>query len=194
MPGDAVKPAAAAGPAAAWLLKLPSRGDFVAGGPPTAFVEGWRDWALAGVAALRAGGADAVAAFSAAPFWRFAAGPGVFAPQGAVGVAAPGADSVGRAFPALAAAVGAGAADPSGPWFDAAEAALRQALSAKGEPNALAAALRAAPAAEAVAGGAALFVAVAADGRRVRREGPADPGLFRTLFSAAVGGAREPGP
>lgn len=191
MPGHALTPAVA------WLAKLPARGDFVAGGPPTVFVEGWRDWALAGVAALRARGDGA--AFAAAPLWRFSAGPGVFAAQGGVGVAAPGADSVGRVFPALAVAAGAGgAAGLEGPWLDAAEAALRAALGPGGAPETLAAALRAAPAASApltAAGAAPLFAAVAADGRRIAREGPADAALFRALFGGGARGADpEPGP
>lgn len=187
MPGDALTPAA---PRAGWHGKLPCRGDFLGGGAQGRLIEGWRDWALTGLAMVRAGGEAARDAFLIAPVWRFAARSGVFGPVAGYGLIAPGADAGGRLFPVLA-AVETPIADPDatldavGPWLDAAEAAILAALDPAAEPDALTAALDGAPPAPdcEIAGPDAAFAAGPAENAdRAVAAGAASPALFNTLF------------
>lgn len=183
---------------AGWHGKLPCRPDFVGGGAQGRLVEGWRRWALEGLAAIRAGGDAARDAFLIAPIWRFAARAPLFGTAG-YGLIAPGADSGGRLFPVIA-AVETPVADPdealnaAAAWLDRAEEALRAALDPAAAPDALTAALANPPAAPGGGGGGggggedAAFAAGAQAARRGAR-GPASPALFATLFARPSGEA-----
>ncbi len=108
--------------------KTPSQGDFLRLHLPPGEAEALDGWIGAGLAEL-----DEDAPWGegevAAP-WRFAAAAGALCPRAVAGVLAASADRVGRRFPCLLLAPLA--MDPAvvvgcTPWFDSAEALLRQA-------------------------------------------------------------------
>jgi len=84
-----------------WYGKLPSLGDFASRRLSPLFVEPWDRWLATGLDAWRNADEAWLAAFLAAPTWRFALGAGVpFAQSpGYTGVLMPSVDRVGRYFP-----------------------------------------------------------------------------------------------
>ena len=81
-----------------WYGKLPSLGDFASRRLSPLFVEPWDRWLATGLDAWRNADEAWLAAFLAAPTWRFALGAGVpFAQSpGYAGVLMPSVDRVGR--------------------------------------------------------------------------------------------------
>ncbi|MEL6364653.1 MAG: type VI secretion system-associated protein TagF [Pseudomonadota bacterium] len=109
--------------------KAPARGDFIGRGLPRSLTDGLERWAKAGLAEAKERDAEGwLDAYLVSPVWRFAGGLGDAL---WTGVLCPSVDAAGRYFPlAIAAEVAGGDADGDleGPWFDAADAAVRDAL------------------------------------------------------------------
>jgi type VI secretion system ImpM family protein len=84
-----------------WYGKLPALGDFASRRLPPLFVEPWDRWLATGLAAWRENDPDWLAAFLAAPTWRFMLGAGLPFDRspGYAGVLMPSVDRVGRYFP-----------------------------------------------------------------------------------------------
>jgi type VI secretion system protein ImpM len=88
-----------------WYGKLPSRGDFVGGGLPRAWLRSWDDWlqrALAG-AARQLGAGALRERLAAMPSWHWLVPAGQPEDPAWCGVVAASTDRVGRAFPLLVA-------------------------------------------------------------------------------------------
>jgi protein phosphatase/serine/threonine-protein phosphatase Stp1 len=105
--------------------KLPSYGDFVRRGLPSAFVDPWDAWLQRGLGAARDTlGPGFDAAWAAAPVWRFCLPAGVCGESAVAGVLLSSQDSVGRRFAlTLAEQFPAGAQLPGPDWFGALEQA-----------------------------------------------------------------------
>ncbi|MBP2293224.1 type VI secretion system-associated protein TagF [Azospirillum rugosum] len=199
-------------PLSGFFGKLPARGDFVARSLPPGFRDVWDGWLSRIVAESRHwldGGPEGRwgRVFAAAPVWRFALGPDVAGPQALCGLLVPSIDNAGRAFPlTLVTLSGDGAGND---WFDRAEAMLLDVLDRGGEPEELAAALAALPAAPRIAGAGQsswwvgdhpptlhaelpdtqAFVAMLTGGAvlfPIRSAGATDPGTVRTLNEDAM--------
>jgi type VI secretion system protein ImpM len=114
--------------------KLPAKRDFVAANAPRQFLEPWEAWLQTGVATSRQVlGPQWSDVYNRAPIWRFWLGADLCG-EATIGVFMPSVDAVGRSFP-LSLFVGEGEyslpppeLDSNGPWFDAAEAILLDAL------------------------------------------------------------------
>jgi type VI secretion system protein ImpM len=115
MPGAALIPPG--GPCRAGCYgKLPARGDFVRAGLSRRFTDPWDAWVQSVLPASRGIlGSGWVAAWLAAPVWRFRLAAGVCGPDPVVGVWLASVDGVGRYFPLVLARTG-----PGGPGFLAA--------------------------------------------------------------------------
>jgi type VI secretion system ImpM family protein len=170
---------------------------------PGVLIEGWRDWALTGMAGVRTGGDAARDAFLTSPLWRFAVPAGVFGAGGGVGVMGPGADATGRLFPVLVAAA-APVGDPdaalasAAPWCARVEARLLSAFdpdydlagfgAGLGAPG-----LDAAPPAREDPSTPGVLTAHVPEPRRVTCAGPADAALFEALFGLRPPAATQEG-
>jgi type VI secretion system protein ImpM len=143
----------AAGTPAGLYGKLPAHGDFVRRALPDSFVEPWDAWLQQGIAAARERLGDGfAAAWSAAPAWRFRLPAGACGPDAAAGVLLASEDMVGRRFPLTLAALLPDAWDaPDDGFYDALEAAGRDARDAGASADALLAQLPSARPAEAAA-------------------------------------------
>jgi len=114
--------------------KLPAKRDFIGMNASRRFLEVWEPWLQSGVAMSKQTLGDAwIAAYNRAPIWRYWLGAD-FCGEAMIGAFMPSIDGVGRSFP-LCVFVGEGDAslpppelEPNGPWFDAAEAVLLDAL------------------------------------------------------------------
>lgn len=93
--------------------KIAGLGDFIRGDLPPGFEAAWDRWLQQGIVESRAAlGARWAEAYSIAPIWRFALGPGLAGPGAVAGVLMPSQDRVGRMFPlTLVAAVPADRAE-----------------------------------------------------------------------------------
>jgi type VI secretion system protein ImpM len=115
--------------------KLPSKRDFVSNGAPRRFLDVYEAWLQAGIASSRHSMGPAWQdAYLRMPIWRFWLGAGHCGAT-AMGAFMPSVDGVGRYFPMTVFAVAGGAdaylppeLDPAESWFEAAEAALLDAL------------------------------------------------------------------
>jgi type VI secretion system protein ImpM len=115
--------------------KLPARRDFVAAQVGRDFLRAWEAWLQDGLqASQEALGPDWDGAYMNAPIWRFWIGHGVFG-RNAAGCLMPSVDGVGRTFPLTLVSIAsegeelaAGRAARLGPWFDAAEQVMLDAL------------------------------------------------------------------
>lgn len=112
--------------------KLPSKGDFVRAGLSRAFVGAWDNWLQAVMPISRCDPGDTWWVMCA---WRFAFDPGICGPCPATGVLLPSADRVGRRFPLVIAAEGAGV---SSPFLDGAESIGAAAIKSASPPETLA--------------------------------------------------------
>ena len=123
--------------------KVPAHGDFVRRGLPTSFVGPWDAWLQDGMATARERLGDRwVAAWDAAPPWRFALPAGACGPDAVAGVLLTSEDMVGRRFPiTLAALLPPGAAMPTPAWFAALEMAARAGRAGRLDADGLAASI-----------------------------------------------------
>lgn len=112
--------------------KLPSKGDFVRAGLSRAFAGAWDSWLQTVMLIARNDPGDAWWAMRA---WRFAFDPGICGPRPATGLFLPSADRVGRLFPLLIAAEGAGV---NSPFLDSAESIGAAAIRSASPPATLA--------------------------------------------------------
>ena len=114
--------------------KLPAKRDFIGMNASRRFLEAWEPWLQTGVAMSKQMLGDAwVETYNRAPIWRYWLGAD-FCGEAMIGALMPSVDAVGRSFP-LAIFVGEGDAslpppelEPNDAWFEAAEAALLEAL------------------------------------------------------------------
>jgi type VI secretion system protein ImpM len=114
--------------------KLPAKRDFIGMNASRRFLEVWEPWLQAGVAMSKQMLGDGwVETYNRAPIWRYWLGAD-FCGEAMIGAFMPSVDGVGRSFP-LAIFVGEGDAslpppelEPNEAWFEAAEAALLEAL------------------------------------------------------------------
>lgn len=119
--------------AVGWYGKLPTLGDFASRRLAPEFIDPWDRWLAAGLEAWRKADDEWLAAFLAAPTWRFLLGPGLPHPAspGYAGVLMPSVDRVGRYFPlTLVRPKWPGAGDDPAlvPWLQALEACAVGAL------------------------------------------------------------------
>lgn len=90
--------------AAGWFGKLSMLGDFASRRLEPALVQRLDEWLSGGIqSSQRQLGGDWLAAYLAAPLWRFAWAPGVVDTQWWFGVLMPSSDKVGRYFPLVVA-------------------------------------------------------------------------------------------
>jgi type VI secretion system ImpM family protein len=110
--------------------KLPSHGDFVSRGLEPAAREAWDAWASAGLEQAQAAlGEGYDLAYSAAPPWRFAFGPGAFGTGWRAGAFACSVDKAGRRFPIIVGLAWAGEPDAAlDELAEASEAAIYEAF------------------------------------------------------------------
>ncbi|MEM1431497.1 MAG: type VI secretion system-associated protein TagF [Pseudomonadota bacterium] len=80
--------------------KIPTLGDFLRAGLPSAFVTAWDEWLQRSVSqAKEAYGQGWTAAYMSAPIWRFSLPPGIAGARPVSGVLLPSVDRVGRQYP-----------------------------------------------------------------------------------------------
>ncbi|MFO1217345.1 MAG: type VI secretion system-associated protein TagF [Burkholderiaceae bacterium] len=117
-----------------WFGKLPALGDYASRRLPPVFVDGWDAWLQRELARSRAAlGERWLDAFLVAPVRRYWLAPGLLGPRAWAGVWMPSVDAVGRHYPLTIAAPCRCAdawllARDAAAWFDALDAAARQAL------------------------------------------------------------------
>ena len=122
-------------PAAGYFGKMPARGDFLSGGLPRDFTDGWDDWIQTALGQSQQQlGEQWLDIYLTSPLWCFALGPSQCGSLAWAGVLMPSVDAVGRYFTLTIAApldtgtnqlsLPEGAAD----WFAAAEVLARSSL------------------------------------------------------------------
>lgn len=115
--------------------KLPTKGDFLHRNLPRDFVDAWDEWLHSGMQEIRqALGEDWLQTYLTSPLWRYVLAPGVCGSGAWAGVLMPSMDKVGRYFPMTVArklhepVSMLAAATQAGPWFEAVEECLLEAL------------------------------------------------------------------